>query len=78
MVLAVMATIRYEQPIRRFLNISYRDKFIQAKIKVKARQRLLNEPFFLITVHLLSNGCITLRGFAQLGHLRAHLPQSLG
>ncbi len=51
--LAIMATIRYEQPIRRFLNISYRDNFVQDKIKVKARQRLLNEPFFLIALDLL-------------------------
>ena len=51
--LAIMATIRYEQPIRRFLNISYRDNSVQDKIKVKARQRLLNEPFFLIMIDLL-------------------------
>jgi len=51
--LGIMATIRYEQPIRRFLNINYRDKSLQDRIEVKARQRLLNEPFFLITIDLL-------------------------
>ena len=51
--LGILATIRYEQPIRRFLNISYRDKSLQDRNEVKARQRLLNEPFFLITINLL-------------------------
>ena len=51
--LGIMATIRYEQPIRRFLNMSYSGKSVQDKIEVQARRRLLNEPFFLITIDLL-------------------------
>jgi len=39
----------YERPIRYFLNASIRREPIPQKNESKARQRLLNEPFFLIT-----------------------------
>ncbi len=40
--------IKYERPIRRYLNLQYHQEPIPDAILIKARQRLLNEPFFLI------------------------------
>jgi sigma-B regulation protein RsbU (phosphoserine phosphatase) len=42
----------YERPIRYFLNASIRREPIPQKNESKARQRLLNEPFFLIILDL--------------------------
>ena len=46
---AVM-TVLYEKPIRRYLNLLYRQTTIPPDLESKARQRLLNEPFVLIAL----------------------------
>lgn len=53
-ILPIILTVIYEGPIRHYLKISYKGQAIPGdipgEIKVRARQRLLNEPFFLITL----------------------------
>ena len=49
-ILPVILTVIYEGPIRHYLNLSYKGQAMSGEIKVRARQRLLNEPFFLITL----------------------------
>jgi len=46
------ATFIYEQPIRRFLGMKYREEPVASDPTQKAQRRLLNEPFFLIAVDL--------------------------
>ncbi|MCP4688496.1 MAG: PP2C family protein-serine/threonine phosphatase [Desulfobacterales bacterium] len=48
--LLIAATLIYERPIHRLLDRMHRGKPIPPDIELKARQRLLNEPFFLIAV----------------------------
>ena len=43
-------TLVYEKPIRRYLNSVFRKETINPDLKSVARQRLLNEPFVLITL----------------------------
>jgi sigma-B regulation protein RsbU (phosphoserine phosphatase) len=43
-------TLIYEKPIRRYLNSSFRKESISQDLESVARQRLLNEPFILITL----------------------------
>ncbi len=40
--------ILFERPIRRYLDLTYQRAAIPPELEMKARQRLLNEPFFLI------------------------------
>ncbi|MBW2432610.1 MAG: SpoIIE family protein phosphatase [Deltaproteobacteria bacterium] len=47
------ATLIFEQPIRHCLDHMYRNEAVPHELAAKARQRLLNEPFFLITLDLL-------------------------
>ena len=47
------ATLMFEHPIRRYLDFRYRKKTVPSKLASKARQRLLNEPFFLIGLDFL-------------------------
>ena len=47
------ATLLFERPIRRYLDFLYRNESAPLELTVKARQRLLNEPFFLIAMDLL-------------------------
>lgn len=42
-------TLLYERPIRRYLNAVYNRTSTPAELETNARQRLLNEPFVLIT-----------------------------
>jgi sigma-B regulation protein RsbU (phosphoserine phosphatase) len=42
-------TLLYERPIRRYLNAVFNRKTVTAELETRARQRLLNEPFVLIT-----------------------------
>jgi len=42
-------TLRYEKPIRRYLTAMYKQTTISEDLENIARQRLLNEPFVLIT-----------------------------
>ncbi len=49
----VASTLIYERPIRHYLDHQYRGKAISNSRNIKARQRLLNEPFFLIAVDFL-------------------------
>ena len=46
-------TIFFERPIRRFLDLTYQQAAIPPELEAKARQRLLNEPFFLIGLDFL-------------------------
>jgi sigma-B regulation protein RsbU (phosphoserine phosphatase) len=43
-------TLIYEKPIRRYLNALFRNTSISQTLELKARQRLLNEPFVLIAL----------------------------
>jgi len=43
-------TLLYEKPIRHYLNALFRHTSIPQGLKLKARQRLLNEPFVLIAL----------------------------
>jgi sigma-B regulation protein RsbU (phosphoserine phosphatase) len=43
-------TVLYEKPIRRYLNLLFEQAPISRDLESKARQRLLNEPFFLIAL----------------------------
>jgi len=47
-----VTTLLYEQPIRSYLNIKFRKQSMPEDLENKARQRLLNEPFILITLDL--------------------------
>ena len=46
----IVMTLLYEKPIRHYLNALSRRKSISEDLKLKARQRLLNEPFVLIAL----------------------------
>ncbi|MGA9263660.1 MAG: PP2C family protein-serine/threonine phosphatase [Desulfobacterales bacterium] len=48
----IVMTFLYEHPVRQYLNLSIRRKFVSDDLKLKARQRLLNEPFVLIALDL--------------------------
>jgi methyl-accepting chemotaxis protein len=45
-----LMTLLYEKPIRHYLNALFRRTSIPQDLKLKARQRLLNEPFVLIAL----------------------------
>ncbi len=47
------ATLLFERPIRRYLDLLYRQEIVPREIASKARRRLLNEPFFMIAIDLL-------------------------
>ena len=47
------AALLFERPIRRYLDFLYRRETIPQELSSKARQRMLNEPFFLIAIDLL-------------------------
>jgi phosphoserine phosphatase RsbU/P len=49
--LAIVVTILYERPIRRFVNLRFQGKDVPAELDLKARRRVLNEPFFLMAVN---------------------------
>ncbi|MGD8989916.1 MAG: SpoIIE family protein phosphatase [Desulfobacterales bacterium] len=49
----LVATLIFEQPIRRSLDLMYRNEAVPQELAGKAQQRLLNEPFFLIALDLL-------------------------
>jgi sigma-B regulation protein RsbU (phosphoserine phosphatase) len=51
-ILIFLLILYYERPIRKFLNTAARAESVSAEITIKARQRLLNEPFFLIALDL--------------------------
>jgi sigma-B regulation protein RsbU (phosphoserine phosphatase) len=52
--LIFIVTVFYELPIRRFLNRCHRAGGAYPGVDPSARQRLLNEPFFLIAIDFLS------------------------
>ena len=52
--LIFIITVFYELPIRRFLNRCHRAGGAYPGVDPSARQRLLNEPFFLIAIDFLS------------------------
>jgi sigma-B regulation protein RsbU (phosphoserine phosphatase) len=43
-------TVLYEKPIRRYLNLSFKQASISRNLETRARRRLLNEPFVLIAL----------------------------
>jgi sigma-B regulation protein RsbU (phosphoserine phosphatase) len=49
-VFVAVMTLLYEKPIRRYLNLSFKQASISQGLQSRARQRLLNEPFVLITL----------------------------
>jgi len=51
-VIAVMVTLIYEIPIRRFLNCKYRNTKMPSELQIKACRRLINEPFVMIALDL--------------------------
>lgn len=51
-IFVMVMTLLYEQPIRIYLNTIFRNKLVSEDLENKARQRLLNEPFILITLDL--------------------------
>jgi len=51
-IFVMVMTLLYEQPIRIYLNTKFRNKLVPEDLENKARQRLLNEPFILITLDL--------------------------
>ena len=51
--LPIIITLIYEKPIRRYLNLKYRQEPVSKAFTNRVHQRLLNEPFFLIAVDLV-------------------------
>ncbi|HMK64898.1 MAG TPA: hypothetical protein VK564_03830 [Thermodesulfobacteriota bacterium] len=49
---AILITLAYEAPIRRFLNMQFEGGLPHQDLKKKATRRLLNEPFFLICLDM--------------------------
>ena len=50
--LAILLTLLYETPIRRFVNLKILDGPLPEGLEAKARTRLLNEPFYLIALDM--------------------------
>jgi sigma-B regulation protein RsbU (phosphoserine phosphatase) len=50
--LMTLLTVIYERPIRRCLEMEKRQEPIPHEINLRAQQKLLNEPFFLITLDI--------------------------
>jgi len=49
-ILPIVGNILYERPIRRYLNNRFFKESVEEQEAIEARQRLLNEPFFLIAL----------------------------
>jgi len=47
---AIVITVRYEKPVRRYLNYKRAGNALTEELTLEARRRVLNEPFFLITL----------------------------
>ena len=61
LIVPMAITVVYEMPIRRYLEIQYRNMPVSEETTLLARQRLLNEPIFLITLDFivwLTAGCV--------------------
>ena len=61
LILPIVITIIYEKPIRRYLEMQYRNEPVSEAFTLIARQRLLNEPIFLIVLDFilwLIAGCL--------------------
>jgi len=60
-IIPVAITVVYEKPIRYYLEKQYRNEPLSGKAILLARQRILNEPFFLIFINFivwLTAGCV--------------------
>jgi sigma-B regulation protein RsbU (phosphoserine phosphatase) len=60
LIVPIAITVAYEKPIRRYLEKQYRNEPVSEESTRLARQRLLNEPFFLIVLDFiiwLTSGC---------------------
>jgi phosphoserine phosphatase RsbU/P len=64
----LVITVIYEQPIRQYLNSLYQKASMPDALILKARQRLLNEPFFLIAIDM---GMWVLAAFVYGGVFKA-------
>ena len=61
LIIPIVITIVYEKPIRRYLEMQYRNEPVSEAFTLIARQRLLNEPIFLIILDFivwLTAGCL--------------------
>jgi hypothetical protein len=48
----VLVSVVYERPIRRYLDLRYRQEPEAENLSGEARRKLLNEPFFLIVLEI--------------------------
>jgi hypothetical protein len=61
LIIPIAITFVYEKPIRHFWDKQYRNEPLSDKSILLARQRVLNEPFFLIVLNFIvwfSAGCV--------------------
>jgi adenylate cyclase len=75
--LLILATLIYERPMRKIVNLRLRDAEEPPELLAKARRRMLNEPYFLIAAdlcfwmgaYLFYTGMLLLSGFtpSELG-----------
>ncbi|UCF94733.1 MAG: SpoIIE family protein phosphatase [Desulfobacterales bacterium] len=47
-----VVTLRYERPIRQYLNATFRQGPVSRNLEIQVRRRVINEPFFLIVLDL--------------------------
>jgi serine phosphatase RsbU (regulator of sigma subunit) len=61
LIIPIAIAVVYERPIRYYLEMQYRKEPLPEKAILLARQRILNEPFFLIVLNFmvwLTAGCV--------------------
>lgn len=61
LIVPIAITVAYEMPIRRYLESQYRNKPVSKATTLLVRQRLLNEPLFVIVMDFivwLTAGCV--------------------
>jgi sigma-B regulation protein RsbU (phosphoserine phosphatase) len=51
-ILVIVLTLLYERPIRQYMNAIYKQVSMQQDDIIKARRKLLNEPFFILALDL--------------------------
>ncbi len=62
--------IIYERPIRRLINLKFLKQSVPEGLEVKAQRRVLMEPFFIVSLNLLSGlgaACIIIIAHYKLG-----------
>jgi sigma-B regulation protein RsbU (phosphoserine phosphatase) len=61
LIIPIVITVIYEMPIRRYLESQYRNRSVSKETTLLVRQRLLNEPLFVIVMDFivwLTAGCV--------------------